>query len=248
MPPSVPPWAWRIPVALLASGVFCSLPIQFRVRVTYRGPGRGDKAVFEMSLFGGLSVWRVVLPLLRLDRSGEAPGVVAFIGRAIGSRYRSTRREAEEQPEKEVITPREAKRTAGFMLNLGRELTGPSLALARKVRWSRLSWETTVGLSDAAQTALAAGALWAIKGGLAAAARRKLYLAPGLPAYSVTPDFSGRGTVSRLDGIGVLRVGHIIFALPGLALALHRLWRARRGNRRQKSGRRSSWPNTPFRA
>lgn len=100
----------------------------------------------------------------------------------------------------------------------GRWRTAIVLALARRVRWRRLAWRTRIGLSDAASTALATGALWAVKGNLAALARSNLRLAPGLPEFLVEPDFAEPGLESSLEGIGVLRAGHIMLALPELAL------------------------------
>jgi hypothetical protein len=104
----------------------------------------------------------------------------------------------------------------------GRRRTAIVLALARRARWRRLAWRTRLGFSDAASTALVAGTLWAVKGNLAALARSNLRLAPGLPEFLVVPDFAEPGLESSLEGIGVLRAGHIMLALPELALGAWR--------------------------
>lgn len=245
--PALEPWPGRVALALVALAALAAAPIHFRVRASYRAPGRGARGTFELSLLGGLAVWRIRVPLLRLERSGEAPAVAAFVGRAIADRYGAARREAAEQEEKKILTLSEARRAGRSVLVAAGALRHPALALLKRVSWSHLSWRTTLSLPDAAFTGLAAGGVWAVKGILAASLRGTLRLAGGQPEFEVTPEFEGRGTVSRFEGIGVLRVGHIILALPGLVRGLWRMRTFRAANGRRLSGRRSAWRSTPFR-
>ncbi len=226
---ALPMWAAILGVAAAAAVVLMCLPADFRVRFAFRGPGRGERVVFEIAALGGLSLWRVAVPLTDLVPGRVRRGFEAIVGRATRAR----------------LTLPEAR-------SLGVTVADVVVRLARQARWARLDWITTVGFQDAAATALTAGGLWVLKGNLAALARRRLRLAPGLPRIDVRPDFAGGGLESKLDGIGVLRVGHIIFALAGLALAYYHLWRGGRneatGRRTNPPGRRSGWPSTPFKA
>lgn len=239
----VPGWVPWVLAVVLAAGVVLSLPVEFRFRLAYPGSGRGEVATFEFSTFGGLAVWRLAYPIFHLAGVQGVPGLVARLGRAIEARWARARGEAAGEKEiREAPAGPEAHDLSTFFVSL-----------AEKVRWSRLTWDTTVGLPDAAATALTVGALWALKGNLAALATRRLRLAPGQPRYSVTPDFDGKGSASVLDGIGALRVGHIILASPGLARGFYQLWKQersggrRRGPSRNASGRRRGW-STPFKA
>lgn len=126
------------------------------------------------------------------------------------------------------------------------DLADLALRLARETRWSRLDWTTTVGARDAAATALATGALWMLKGHLAALARSRLNLRPGLPRLEVRPDFAQSGLETRVDGIGVLRVGHIIIALVRALGGTKRSPKAEAQS--DRPGRRSGWLNTPSKA
>jgi hypothetical protein len=195
-------------LGLLAWGVLALLvvlvPVSYRIHGAFEGWSRGAKVVFEFSALRGRLAWRLAVPLAELLR------------RAVGSRQAGG-------PGDRPAAPAHGGKAKEDAV---RGLTDLLLGLARKAVWRRLSWVTAVGLSDAAATALATGAVWAVKGNLAALAHGYLRFAPGQPEYDVTADFAGPGLRSRLTGIGVLRVGHIIGALPAAAANLYKLRRA----------------------
>jgi len=227
----VHPGVWAAAL-LLAVVVLLLFPIPFRFTFSYRGAEAGEEAVFEFSLFGGRWVRRQVIPLPEIG-PGPAGGtgradLSAFVGKAADIAHRLVGRE-------ERLTP-------------GRPFCGatvepdtyarPVLALARMAWWTRLSWRTVLDLGDAARTGLGAGLLWAVKGTLAAAARQVLRLSAGQPEFLVTPDFEGDGTLSVIEGRGVLRVGQLLLVAPMLV-------RSVLGHRR--SGRRSATPRNESR-
>ncbi len=192
--------------------------------------------VFEIGLFGRLAVWRLAVPLVNLVKGGARHALQALVERLAAGGNGENRREAARGQAKAIQGPVKAVRGQAKVApslpevwSAGEAISDVLFGLTRRVRWSRLDWITTVGLRDAADTALTAGALWVVKGNLAAAARSRLRLAPGLPRFEVRPVFAAPGLESRLDGIGVLRVGHIIFALPGVASGYYHLWRSGRG-------------------
>jgi hypothetical protein len=195
-------------LGLLACGLLALLvvlvPVSYRIHGAFEGWNRGAKVVFEFSLLRGRLAWRLAVPLAELLR------------RAIGSRQVRGPGDRPAAPAGGARAKEDAVRGLAELL----------LRLARQAVWRRLSWVTAVGLSDAAATALTTGAVWAVKGNLAALAHAYLRFAPGQPEYDVTADFAGQGLRSRLTGIGVLRVGHIIGALPAAAVNLYRLRRA----------------------
>jgi len=161
IPVELPRWVWW--VAAAAAGNLLVL---------------AERAGLEFSVLGGVAVWRVVVPLLRFSRRGEPAGLRALVERAVGLGYQATRREAERQEEPERLTLREAWRGIGETLGPARPLAGSALRLLSKTYWQKLDWQTTLSLPDAAQTAVAAGALWSVKAQLAALAHLKLRLAP----------------------------------------------------------------------
>lgn len=218
---ALPGWTTAILAAVAATAVAFMLPIEFRARFSFRGPGRGNEMVFELGLFGRLTIWRLAVPLVSLLKGRVKRGLETLVGRLAGGGHGEASREA---------TPGQVGAVPSLpeVRSLGEHLSDVVLGLTRRVRWSRLDWTTTVGLRDAAATALTAGGLWVVKGNLAAVARSKLRLAPGLPRFEVRPDFAARGLESKLDGIGVLRVGHIIFALPRVASGYYHFWRGGR--------------------
>ncbi len=191
---------------MLAVVVLLLLPVPFRFSFSYRGTEAGGEAVFEFSLFGGRWLRRRVVPLPDIGPAGGAgrTGLTAFVGKAAGLAHR--------------ILAREERPALGGLLRraaAGRDTYArPLLALARAALWTRLSWRTVLGLGDAAGTGLGAGALWAVKGTMAAAARQALRLGPGQPEFVVTPDFEGDGVFSVIEGQGILRVGRLLVVAP----------------------------------
>ncbi|MGE5598451.1 MAG: DUF2953 domain-containing protein [Bacteroidota bacterium] len=83
--------------------------------------------------------------------------------------------------------------------------------LERRGRFTRLRWATSVGLDDAAGTALAAGLLFAAKGSLLSWLNRR-YRLPRAARIDVHPFFAGYRLESALECIFQLRLGHIIRA------------------------------------
>jgi len=232
--------------------VVLALPLPFRVRGVWRGRGHGQKVVFEVGGFRGTTLWRVTVPLRDLVWSCLGQRLIDAARAVSGPSGRVAGRRRPVLKSLEQAAPAAAR---------GAQVIADAvLGVVRRVSWHRLAWTTKVGSGDAARTAVLAGSLWALKGGVAAVARRYLRLAPGQPEVRVVADFDRAGLVSSVEGIGVVRVGHIMLALPGLAVGYADLWRARRrasgGNRLRPaperrgdpSGRRNLWPTTPSRA
>lgn len=196
-------WAGFVLVAVVLILLF---PVPFCFTFSYRGAETGHEAVLELSLFRGRWVRRRVFRLADIEAAGGAgrAGLSAFVGEAAGLAHR--------------LVAREERPTLGGLLRqaaAGRDIYArPLLALARAALWTRLSWRTVLGLGDAAGTGLGAGALWAVKGTMAAAARQALRLGPGQPEFVVTPDFEGDGVFSVIEGQGILRVGRLLVVAP----------------------------------
>ncbi|MCL6580193.1 MAG: DUF2953 domain-containing protein [Firmicutes bacterium] len=208
--------------------------------------------MFEVGGFRRTTLWRVVVPLRDLvwSRLGQRLTDAARAALNPSVRAAGCRRP----------TAKSLEQAAPAAARGARAVADAVLGVVRRVSWHRLAWTTKVGSGDAARTAILAGSLWALKGGVVAVARRYLRLAPGQPEVRVVADFDRAGLVSSVEGIGVVRVGHIMLALPGLAAGYLDLWRARRrasgghrprpapGRRGDRSGRRNPWPTTPSRA
>lgn len=226
-----PPWLWPVLPAVGAALVLAVLPLSFGVRFEWRGGDTDRKASFELSALGGLAVFRLVLPIFRIGRSGESPGLVALLGRAVNTGYRATRREATGQKEKKVLTYDRVRQAARGLLVAGGPVAGFLVRLAQRTFWHRITWTTRVGLGDAATTAILAGAVWGVKAGVALAIRRWLRLAPGQPEYQVVPVFADRETTSLIVGSGTIRAGHVVGAVLILVVEVGRAWLARRRTR-----------------
>ncbi len=212
-------WVWAIAAAV---GGLLFVPATFTVRFSFTG-GPGERVVFELGVLGRLRIWHLELPPSAFAGRGVLGPLLDRVGHlaaAAAARPRLDRSAggASEGGRPSPDVPGAAS-AAGRVVEVVWELV-------RRAYWIRLRWETTVGLRDAAATALAAGTLWALKANLASLARSRLRLAAGQPTFDVRPSFSGPALRSSLDGIAVLRVGHIMLALARLGLAAYRGRRA----------------------
>lgn len=85
-----------------------------------------------------------------------------------------------------------------------------------------LTWQTTIGVGDAALTALLGGVAWAVKGTLLASLQSRTRASSEDVAIAVSPSYSGKEFKTFLHCIFSLRVAHIMYAQCLL------LWRRRK--------------------
>lgn len=228
----LPPWVGSVAAVVAFQALVALIPLRFRVRLEWRGAEAHRRAGFELSVLGGLAVYRLVVPVFRIGRSGGSPGLVTLLGRAVNTGYRATRGEAKRQKARRVLTVDKVRQGARAVLIAGGPVAQFVAHLVLRTYWRRVTWTTTVGVGDAAHTAVLAGVLWGVKAGLVGAARQTLRLAPGQPEYRVVPVFSGEATTSVLDGQGTVRVGHVQLALVMLLAGVGRAWLERSRGRR----------------
>jgi hypothetical protein len=101
-----------------------------------------------------------------------------------------------------------------------------------KVSVKQFEWHTMIGVGDAAQTGIIAGAIWTLKGSIVGLLSHYLKLKQ-IPNLSVTPQFQLALIQTRLSCIFQFRIGHAILA----GLKLIKFW---------KGGRQHIKANTNF--
>ncbi len=79
-------------------------------------------------------------------------------------------------------------------------------------RFTRIEWTSTIGLSDAASTALSTGSLWALKGLFVGKWQHHMHPAVPTLHVNVTPNFTSCQSQTHFHCIAELRCGHIIKA------------------------------------
>jgi hypothetical protein len=90
----------------------------------------------------------------------------------------------------------------------------------KRVTVKRFEWNSIIGLGDAVHSGMAAGALWAIKGGILGLLSHYLRLKE-MPRLMVQPHFQQMITHTELTCIFQFRIGHAMLA----GLKLVKLWK-----------------------
>ncbi|WP_246277113.1 DUF2953 domain-containing protein [Neobacillus endophyticus] len=93
----------------------------------------------------------------------------------------------------------------------------------QKVVIKKFEWETLMGIGDAAYTAMAAGALWTLKGSIIGLISHYLQLKE-MPKLSITPHFQAAVIQTRFTCMIQFRIGHAILA----GLKLIKFWKGGR--------------------
>lgn len=95
----------------------------------------------------------------------------------------------------------------------------------QKVAIKKFEWETLIGVGDAAYTAIAAGALWTMKGSIISLLSHYLQLKE-MPKLSITPHFQAAVIQTRLTCMIQFRIGHAILA----GLKLIKFWKGKKAH------------------
>ncbi len=86
------------------------------------------------------------------------------------------------------------------------------LYFIKKLKPQQLYWQTKIGLSDAALTAMATGWVWSIKGLFLAIIYRYIGPPATKPVVVVTPDFSRSAFVFLINSVFTVRAGYFLMA------------------------------------
>ncbi|MBS4216836.1 DUF2953 domain-containing protein [Bacillus sp. FJAT-49711] len=93
-----------------------------------------------------------------------------------------------------------------------------SFLLTMKIR--KLEWHSTIGTGEAASSATAAGAIWAIKGALLSYVRSNLTF-KNSPIISVVPDFQGFSAQTKMQCMVDIKTGKAMVA----GINLYKEWK-----------------------
>lgn len=174
-------WVW-LSLGVIAAAVAAMLASMIRAEAVISRKGEDDEAIVRVSALGGL---------LRLKF--EIPEIIAYGWHKMAVRH-------------ELVDVNRAKLLRGKLARIGERIGGRSRARFRKLRrladaadlrqWLKATlgrvhcrevrWSTEIGIGDAADTAFAAGLLWAVQSSLLGFALHHVKLEQ-MPVMTVTP-------------------------------------------------------------
>lgn len=196
-------------LSIVILGVIALLFSRAELEVKYERKGSDDRITIRAIGPFGVVYQRTEVPVLEFDRRKE------------GWRFELETRAKEEVGQNLSAVARtelyihEYRKITGFLRKLLRlkEQFEPMVEfLLDHMEVRSFSWQTTVGVGDAALTAMLSGGLWGIKGSLLGVMQSRSNVRDRDVIIAVFPSFKQRKFQTFLQCIFSLKVVHIIYA------------------------------------
>ncbi|MCM3569610.1 DUF2953 domain-containing protein [Neobacillus mesonae] len=194
--------------------------------VNYYHHNDDDDLKIEFRVWFGLIKYKINVPLIKID--DNSPSVIVKHQSQMGEASNDTPDHKVEQITKNKVMEKMEK--ARDLLKKVVRMNVIVRKFFRKIRIKKFEWQTNIGLGDAAHTAIAAGALWTLKGSITGLISRYLNLMV-MPQLTITPHFQAAVIQTSLSCIFQFRIGHAILA----GLKLIKFWKGGKDRRTNKT-------------
>jgi hypothetical protein len=188
------------------------------ILVNYYHHNDNDDLKVEFRVWFGLIKYKINVPLIKID--DDSPSIVVKSHSHMGggpAKDANPEHKVTQVTKKDVLTN---LKNAQELLHRVFNLHAIVRKFFQKVTIKKIEWQSLIGVGDAAYTGMAAGALWAIKGGITGLLSHYLKLKAS-PQISITPHFQAAIIQTRLTCIFQFRIGHAILA----GLKLIKFWK-----------------------
>ncbi|GER66990.1 hypothetical protein BpJC4_14610 [Weizmannia acidilactici] len=185
-----------LPVIFLLVLVLCLSSV---VVIVDYGHNRDDDHFFIQFRLWYIIRHTIKIPVVKVDR--EKPGVVY-------------EKETKEKKSGGKITPDIIEQRVEEIKAITERVIGLKTIAGKfiqSIRLSRFEWYTVIGLHDAAWTGIAAGSIWAAKGGILSLLTNHLLVKTD-PVISVTPSFQNPDSETHLKCMFKIQIGKAILA------------------------------------
>jgi hypothetical protein len=187
---------------LLIIFIFSKLTVFFNF---YHGQDN-DHVSIKFRVWFGLIRYNIQVPLIKID--DDSPSLV------VEEKVESGPKEEKKQEDRKKITPDAFLDSLKDAEELVRHIFGLHSIIRRflrKVAVRDIEWHTLAGIGDAAHTAVLAGAIWSVKGGLIGILSHYMKL-KDMPNLSVTPHFQAAVSQTRFSCMFQFRIGQAMLA------------------------------------
>lgn len=187
-----------------------------KIHIQYYHEKDNDQLTIKFLGLYGLFRYKINVPVIKIDK--DSPSIVTKkkVEQGKGGNNHNV--------DKEKFTPEDLIKTITDMKNLVHHVVDLYSTIVRKflkkITVTKLQWDSTIGVGNAAYTGMAAGALWAAKGGLIGLITHFMNV-PEIPKITVNPHFQKVITQTSFTCMIQFRVGNAILA--GIAMIKH--WR-----------------------
>lgn len=189
---------------------------KLKIHIHYYHAQDNDELIIQFKGFFGLFRYKINVPIIKFDE--DSPSIITK------KKVEKPAKGNNENVEKEQYTLQDFIHTIQDMKKLTHHIVDLYSKIIReffkKITITKLHWESTIGVGDAAYTGIAVGALWAAKGSLIGIITHYFHV-PEVPKISINPHFQKVITQTSFTCMIQFRVGHAIFA--GIKVFKH--WR-----------------------
>jgi hypothetical protein len=205
---------WLGIITLLAIVVILMMLSHLHLQFYFSRVKENDHFFVKAKIFGGIISYSLEVPYVQYQ--GICDGILVKLG------IMGARQEHLHQKQKQQVTPERisdmyhwAKRLLTHVV----EFTSWLRHTLTHVKCTELRWETRLGIGDAAETAMAVGALWAVKSSLFGYVFQYVHL-NAKPKVSIQPQYKNEAEFSmEISCHTKIRIGSLLFS------SLQLLWR-----------------------
>lgn len=192
-------------VIVVAIVLLLVLLSNIKVTVKLLRDGKCEEVVLHIYVFYGLINYRIEVPFVEIYNKAHS-----IAGIEINSEIEVSDKEAVRDQKRRSFTWEEIESIYNKMKKLYMKYKIGVQYINKRLVMNEISWNTEVGVYDAAATAIAAGVFWTVKANLIALLVKKM----DLRAYriNVIPSYGTDKLNTCIDCIITLKVGHIIIA------------------------------------
>lgn len=190
---------------LLLLGLITALQ-SARVELEYWRDGNDDRLLLNLRGPYGIVFQQLDVPVIDLAMTGQGPAL----------NYRQHSQDAlggEQRVVRSKLLLKEGRKLQAIWRKLRpvwQSYRPAAGYLLRHVHLDAFTWETKLGVDDAAATGLLVGAAWALKGSLLTLLQTKLRLGEDRASVTVAPSFSRSHFSTFLHCIFTIRIVHVI--------------------------------------
>jgi len=196
------------------------------IYINYYHHNDNDDLKLEFRVWFGLIRYKKHIPLIKID--DNSPSIVVK-----SSSPKQQHKEKSSDQEVYQFKPRDFLNNFKNAKEIFKHVVSMHVIVRKffkKVSLKKLEWHTLIGVGDAANTGMATGGLWAIKGSIIGLVSHYLRLRE-MPNLSVTPHFQQAIIQTSISCIIQFRIGNAILA----GMKMIKFWKGGRPNLKTKT-------------
>lgn len=214
-------WVLIIATAILVFILLISI-MKLKIKIDILHTGDNDHIKIKaMALFGLIS-YTYDVPFIKINK--DNPSLIVKTEQKVGNDNKTPNSKDEKQitPNDVMDKIKQAKEFLEHVIHLHKIVK----KFMSHISIEKLEWNSSLGLGDAAQTGVAIGVLWSLKGGIVGLLSQYMQL-KSQPVLTVNPHFQEILTHTSLTCIFSFRIGHAI----GGALRVVKYWKNTKGGK-----------------